>query len=212
MGLVIVLVRRTSPATRTPMALLRRTARPARLAAGAGSGSARAVRRQQPRPRRGALAGRGRVRRQRAAVVPAGEPPAGARVRPRHHGVVPVVRGAAADALQPVPGAHDRPGRRSSSSPATSSWRAGSVSSPGALAALVVLPVVAFGGGVDALVTPTLLLVGIVDIAAHLLPVPRAPPDVARRPGPHEVPPGEARRGLTGCRAPSYFPSEQPLP
>ena len=39
--------------------------------------------------------------------------------------------GAAADAVQPVPGAHGRPGRASTSSPATSSWRAGSVSSPG---------------------------------------------------------------------------------
>jgi hypothetical protein len=33
------------------------------------------------------------------------------------------------------------------------------------LAALLVLPVVAYGGGVDALVTPTLLLIGIVNIA-----------------------------------------------
>jgi len=33
------------------------------------------------------------------------------------------------------------------------------------LATLVVLPVVAYGGGVDALVTPTLLLIGIVNIA-----------------------------------------------
>ena len=62
------------------------------------------------------------------------------------------------------------------------------------LAALLVLPVVAYGGGVDALVTPTLLLIGIVNLAViyYLFRVHRR--TWLGGPGPLEVHPREARR------------------
>ena len=62
------------------------------------------------------------------------------------------------------------------------------------LAALLVLPVVAYGGGVDALVDPDAAADRAGEHRGHLLPVPRAPPDVAGRPGPLEVHPVSAPR------------------
>ena len=148
-------------------------------------------------------------RGQRAAVVPAGEPPAGAGVQPAIEVSFQWFVALPQTLFSLLLVAHDRPGQRSTRSPADTfvAGRFGVLT--WGWSACWCCPSVAYGGGVEALEDPTLLLIGLVNVAVVLLPVPRAPATLARRPRAARGAPGGAVAGLAGRPArPSYSPSE----